>query len=504
MEQYQERYRALFSWIIFMVIYDRIVKLSLERGFYFPSSEIYSDSSAGFWEYGPNGNNIKNKFIELWRRELVRRDDMVEIDGSQIMPKNVFVASGHIDNFSDPVIVCMKCKSTFRADKFILDKAGINVPERVPNHEVDKILYQHNLKCPKCGSSFQATEKFNMMFKIEIGPNKDEAYLRPETCQTIFVDFPRIFKIMRGKLPFPIAQVGKSFRNEIAPRQSLLRLREFYQAEIEVFCNPNQLDAISKFDEIKNTTLTIDDGVRVSKLTAKEALDGKIIPNKLVAYYLSILYEFYEKTGIDMNQTRFRKLSDQERAFYATVAFDFELKTSVGWLELVACNYRSNYDLSQHSQISKEKMEIMDPVTNEKVLPHIFELSLGIDRSIYSILEHSFYEDHENSRVILKLKPYLAPILAAILPLVKKPELVEISKNIYSKLKKDFDIYYDDSGSIGRRYRRLEEIGVPFAVTIDYDTLKDNTVTIRYRDTMEQKRIQINDIKSFFLQNKNP
>ena len=309
---------------------------------------------------------------------------------------------------------------------------------------------------------------------------------------------------MRGKLPFPIAQVGKSFRNEIAPRQSLLRLREFYQAEIEVFCNPNQLDAISKFDEIKNTTLTIDDGVRVSKLTAKEALDSTIIPNKLVAYYLSILYEFYEKTGIDMNQTRFRKLSDQERAFYATVAFDFELKTSVGWLELVACNYRSNYDLSQHSQISKEKMEIMDPVTNEKVLPHIFELSLGIDRSIYSILEHSFYEDHENNRVILKLKPYLAPILAAILPLVKKPELVEISKNIYSNLKKDFDIYYDDSGSIGRRYRRLEEIGVPFAVTIDYDTLNDNTVTIRYRDTMEQRRIQINDIKSFFLQNKNP
>jgi glycyl-tRNA synthetase len=281
-------------------------------------------------------------------------------------------------------------------------------------------------------------------------------------------------------------------------------LREFYQAEIEVFCNPNQLDAISKFDEIKNTSLTIDDGVRVSKLTAIEALDSKIIPNKLVAYYLSILYEFYEKTGIDMNQTRFRKLSDQERAFYATIAFDFELKTSVGWLELVACNYRSNYDLSQHSQLSKEKMEIMDPVTNEKVLPHIFELSLGIDRSIYSILEHSFYEDHENSRVILKLKPYLAPILAAIFPLVKKPELVEISKDIYSNLKKDFDIYYDDSGSIGRRYRRSEEIGVPFALTIDYDTLKDNTVTIRYRDTMEQKRIQINDIKSFFLQNKNP
>lgn len=487
-----------------MVSYDRIMKLSLERGFYFPSSEIYSDSPAGFWEYGPNGNNIKNKFIELWRRELVRRDDMIEIDGSQIMSKNVFVASGHIDNFSDPVIVCSKCKSIFRADKFILETAGIDVPERVPNNEVDKILNQYNLKCPKCLSSFQQTERFNMMFKVGIGPNNDEAYLRPETCQTIFVDFTRIFKIMRGKLPFPIAQVGKSFRNEVAPRQSLLRLREFYQAEIEVFCNPNQLDTISKFDDIQDTALIIDVGTKVSKLTAKEALDNQIIPNKLIAYYLSILCEFYEKTGIDMNQTRFRKLSDQEKAFYATIAFDFEVKTSLGWLELVACNYRSDYDLSQHSKISREKMEIMDPVTNEKILPHVFELSLGVDRSIYSILEHSFAEDHENKRVVLKLKPYLAPILGAILPLVKKPELEEIAKNIYFNLKKDFDMYYDGSGSIGRRYRRLEEIGVPFAITVDYDTLKDSTVTIRYRDTMEQRRIKIKDLKSFFEINKKP
>jgi glycyl-tRNA synthetase len=309
---------------------------------------------------------------------------------------------------------------------------------------------------------------------------------------------------MRGKLPFPIAQVGKSFRNEVAPRQSLLRLREFYQAEIEIFCNPNQLDTISKFDEIQDTTLTIMEGTKVKKLTAKEALDTKIIPNKLIAYYLSILNEFYEKTGIDMNQTRFRKLSDQEKAFYATIAFDFEFNTSVGWLELVACNYRSNFDLSQHSKISKEKMEIMDPVTNEKVLPHVFELSLGIDRSIYSILEQSFKEDYENNRVVLKLKPYLAPVLAAILPLVKKPELEEIAKNIYYNLKKDFDIYYDGSGSIGRRYRRLEEIGVPFAITVDYDTPNDRTVTIRDRDTMEQRRIEIKDLKSFFEKNRTP
>jgi len=483
-----------------MVNYERILKLSLERGFYFPSSDIYSDSPAGFWEYGPNGNKMKNKFIDLWRREMIRNDEMIEIDGSQIMSKNVFVASGHIDNFSDPILTCIKCRTTLRADKYILEKTEINIPERLSNEEIDLIIKQHNLQCPKCGSDFNKTERFNMMFKLGIGPNNDDAYLRPETCQTIFVDFIRIYKTMRGKLPFPIAQVGKSFRNEIAPRQSLLRLREFYQAEIEVFCNPNHLDDVPKFDNIKQTVLTFDIG-EIFRITADEAVEKKIIPNKLIGYYLSLLFQFYEKTGIDMNKSRLRKLSDDEKAFYATTAFDLELQTSLGWLELVACNYRSNYDLSQHSKISKEKMEIIDPITNEKVLPHVFELSLGIDRSIYSILETSFAEENETKRTYLKLKPYLSPILVGILPLVKKPEIEQLAKQIYNNLKKDFDIFYDDSGSIGRRYRRLEEIGTPFAITIDYDSLIDNTVTVRYRDTMEQKRIKANDLRFFLYEN---
>ncbi|HJT83824.1 MAG TPA: glycine--tRNA ligase [Nitrososphaeraceae archaeon] len=483
-----------------MVNYERILKLSLERGFYFPSSDIYSDSPAGFWEYGPNGNKMKNKFIDLWRREMIRSDEMIEIDGSQIMSKNVFVASGHIDNFSDPILTCIKCRTTLRADKYISEKTEINIPERLSNEEIDLIIRQHNLQCPKCGSDFNKTERFNMMFKLGIGPNNDDAYLRPETCQTIFVDFIRIYKTMRGKLPFPIAQVGKSFRNEIAPRQSLLRLREFYQAEIEVFCNPNHLDDVPKFDDIKQTVLTIDNG-EIFRITADEAVEKKIIPNKLIGYYLSLLFQFYEKTGIDMNKSRLRKLSDDEKAFYATTAFDLELQTSLGWLELVACNYRSNYDLSQHSKISKEKMEIIDPITNEKVLPHVFELSLGIDRSIYSILETSFAEESETKRTYLKLKPYLSPILVGILPLVKKPEIEQLAKQIYNNLKKDFDIFYDDSGSIGRRYRRLEEIGTPFAITIDYDSLIDNTVTVRYRDTMEQKRLKANDLRCFLCEN---
>jgi len=336
------------------------------------------------------------------------------------------------------------------------------------------------------------------MFKVEIGPNKDEAYLRPETCQTIFVDFSRIFKVMRGRFPFAVGQIGKSFRNEIAPRQSLLRLREFYQAEIEVFCNPNKLNSLSKFEEIKDTNLRIQIDSEINEITAEEAWKKKIIPNKLIGYYLSLLALFYEKTGIDMKKTRFRQLADDEKAFYANIAFDFEVGTSLGWLELVACNYRSDYDLKQHSSLSKEKMEVIDPDTQQKILPHVFELSLGIDRSIYTILEHSFFQDTDNKRTVLRLNPDLAPISIGILPLMRNGDIENISRRIHDNLKRNYDTFYDASGSIGRRYRRLEEIGVPYAITIDHTSKTDNTVTIRYRDTMEQTRIKIDEIKDFF------
>ena len=484
-----------------MVDYDEIIKLSLERGFYFPSSEIYSDAPAGFWEYGPNGVGIKNRFMELWRKELVRKDGMLEIDGSQIMSKNVFKASGHLNNFSDPVIMCSKCNHTLRADKYINEKIGSDITEGVTNEEIDIMIKRYNLLCPKCMSKFNSSEKFNMMFKVEIGPNKEEAYLRPETCQTIFVDFSRLFKIFRGKLPFAIAQVGKSFRNEISPRQSLLRLREFYQAEIEIFCNPNHLDKLSKFEELNGTNLIIEIDSQVYELSAEEAVKKNIVPNKLIAYYLCLLTLFYEKTGINMKKTRFRKLKDNEKAFYASIALDFEVHTSLGWLELVACNYRSDYDLKQHSLLSKKNMEVIDPENQEKILPHVFELSLGIDRSIYAILEHSFFFDDQNKRRVLGLKPYLSPITVGVLPLTKNQEFESISKKIYKELIRNFDVYYDASGSIGRRYRRLEEIGVPYAITIDHTSLIDNTVTIRDRDTMKQDRILIEKIKPFLNEN---
>ena len=473
--------------------YEDVMKLALERGFYFPSCEVYGDSQAGFWEYGPTGVSIKNKFLELWRQQLVRRDRMLEIDGSQIMSKSVFEASGHLNNFADPIVKCKKCKSTFRADKLIFETTKIEIPESSQVNEFDDVIKEKAISCQKCNGEFENTKKFNMMFKVGIGPEEEEAYLRPETCQSIFVDFPRLFKTMRGKLPIGIAQVGKSFRNEIAPRQSLLRLREFYQAEIEVFCNPNKLDGLDKFSEIENTTLRIQNEQEVVTVTCKQAVESGIIPNKFVAYYLGLLSEFYEKTGIDMNKSRFRKLGEKEKAFYAEVAFDFEVETTIGWLELVACNYRSDYDLSSHAKKSKEKFEVMD--NDEKVLPHVFEISMGIDRSLYCVLEHGYKDDKENERVVLSIRPYLAPVHVGVLSLVKKDGLAEKTNDVYLNIKTKFDSFLDHAGAIGRRYRRLDEIGAPFAITIDHQTKDDDTVTIRSRDSMSQDRVKIKDLE---------
>jgi glycyl-tRNA synthetase len=276
-----------------------------------------------------------------------------------------------------------------------------------------------------------------------------------------------------------------------------LRLREFYQAEIEIFCNPNKLNELDKFSEIKDTKIRVQIDSESKIMTCQEAVDSGTISNKLVAYYLGILTEFYEKTGIDITRSRFRKLGEKEKAFYAEVAFDFEVETSIGWLELVACNYRSDYDLSNHAKKSKEKFEVIDD--DQKVLPHVFEISMGIDRSLYSILEHSSRIDTENERTVLSLKSYLAPIHVGILSLVKKDGLKEKTDEIFMNIKTKCDAFLDHSGAIGRRYRRLDEVGAPLAVTIDHQTLEDNTVTVRERDSMSQDRIKISELETYLI-----
>jgi glycyl-tRNA synthetase len=472
--------------------FDDISRLAHQRGFFFKAAESYPNSPAGFWDYGPLGVSFRNKFIELWRRLLVKRDGMVEVDGTQILPKSVFEASGHLTGFTDPLVECSNCHSVYRPDKLIEEKAGKAVPEKLTDKEYDDLLREYKIKCQKCGWKLSGTKRFNMVFRVGVGAAQEEAYLRPETCQTIFVDFPLLFKTQRIKLPIGFAQFGRSFRNEIAPRQGILRQREFYQAEIEVFFNPKKVDDVAKFETRLGTTVRflLPDGSSAKK-SLREAIRDGTVTNKLVGHYLALIEEFYEAAGLDAEKLRFRKLTDEERAFYSKVAYDLEAKTSVGWLELVACNYRSDYDLSRHSQASGSDFTVDDD--GEKVLPHIFELSMGVDRSLYALLESA--AKVEGERRYLDLRPFLSPLQVGIFPLLSKDGLPEEAEKLVGRLRDDLDVFSDESGSIGRRYARADEVGVPFCVTVDYETMKDGTVTIRYRDSKTQERVKEDELR---------
>ncbi|HZW56151.1 MAG TPA: glycine--tRNA ligase [Nitrososphaerales archaeon] len=479
--------------------YDELLRLALERGFFFPSAEIYNDAPAGFWEYGPVGLLMKNNFVRQWRQRIVKQDDMVEIEGSVILPKIVFEASGHLSSLVDPLVQCTKCGHRVRADKYISEKTGQQIDERLSPDEFQELIVKNHLRCPKCGGEFGRPTKFNMMFRVGVGAEDVDAYLRPETAQSIFVDFSRLSKTMRIKLPKGIAQVGKSFRNEIAPRQSLIRLRELMQAEAEVFFNPASKFDAAKFDTIKDTRMNVlsqpyspseDLAAKTKQYSASEAV-AAFGGLEIISYYFALLQEFYEAVGFKKENTRFRELSPSDRAFYTTSAFDFEVNTSLGWLELVACNYRTDYDLSGHARMSKKDLSVMDE--DRKVLPHVIELSLGVDRSVFALLDSYYY--HEQNRDTLRLSPRVAPYLAAVFPLISKPEFENKARAIFERLKKeDFASFYDDSGAIGRRYRRMDEIGTPYCITVDHQTLEDDTVTLRERDSMMQKRLKISEL----------
>ena len=472
--------------------FDEVVRLGQQRGFFFKTAESYPNTPAGFLDYGPLGVGLKDRLVGLWRRVVVKRDGMLEIDGSQILPKAVFEASGHLAGFTDPFVRCAKCGSVFRPDKLIEDKAGKQVPEKLSDADYDKLMEESGVKCLKCGSRLAGTTRFNMMFRVGIGPSQEEAYLRPETCQSIFVDFPLLFKTQRVKLPVGIAQVGRSFRNEIAPRQALIRLRELNQAEVEVFFNPKKADD-ARFDwaATKQLNFRLPDGAD-SKSTVAEAIQRGVVPSKLAGHYLALITEFYEAAGIPPDSIRLRVLSDEDKAFYSRAAFDLEVKLSWGWVELVACNYRGDYDLGGHERVSGTNFTVDDE--GEKVLPHVFELSLGLDRSIFAIIESSMRG--EGDRRVMALKPYLSPTQVCIFPLVNKDGLQEKARELFAELRESFDAFYDESGGIGKRYARADEAGVPVCVTVDYDTLKDGTVTLRDRDTREQQRVSVSDLKA--------
>jgi len=472
--------------------FARIQELADQRGLFFPTAEIHS-ALAGFMDFGHLGTILRRKIIDLWRREIVRRTDSLEIDGCLILPKKNFEASGHLKNFVDPLVQCSKCRKVFRADKLIEEATGKTIPEALETSEFNELIEKHAVKCPECKGKLEKVQKFNMMIGVSIGPLTAEknAYLRPETCQNIFTDFQKIYKTARVSLPLGISQVGKSFRNEISPRQGLIRSREFTQLETEVFFNPKKIDDVPEFEKYKNLELRLKlMGKETQSITLEKAVEKKTVSGRLIGYYLAITQQFFEKCGFDPKDMRFRELEENARAFYSKETWDFEVKTSVGWLELVACNYRTDYDMASHSKVSGTDLSVVE--NEEKFIPHVFELSMGLDRIFYSILENSLSE--RDGKPVLQFSRSLAPLDVVVLPLVRKDGLDVKAREVYGMLKIKYEVRYDEKQSIGKRYVIYDQLGVPLAITIDYESISKHDVTLRERDSMKQIRIKIKDL----------
>jgi glycyl-tRNA synthetase len=486
-----------------MGTYEDVTNLALRRSLFFPASEIYANAPAGFYDFGPYGATIRRKIVETWRKQLVQKEDFFELDGAVIMPEDVFKASGHLTNFNDPITQCKKCNTIHRADKLLEEVTKKPYKEAMPLQELTAALKEHKVKCPKCKGELTDVRQFNMMVKADVGiVGKASCYLRPETCQTIFVDWSRMARTMRVKLPKGVSQVGKSFRNEISPRQTLITQVEFGQMETEVFFDPQQINEIERWEEVKGYALRImkAGSDKIEYISAEKLAKDKIVSGKLIAYYLARTQQLFEQYGIPVEKMRFRQLDDKERAFYAKEGWDFEVETSLGWLELVANNYRTDYDLKGHMETSKADLTFLR-TDGSKFIPHVWEISIGLDRTFYAALELGYRA--QGDRVWLSLPPTIAPLNAGIFPLLsneKAKELVKKAQEINEDLRCCYEVMYDETGSIGKRYARMDEIGVPWCITIDFDSIKNNDVTIRARDTAAQKRVKISELRDTLYQ----
>jgi len=453
------------------------------KGFIYQSAEIYG-GFAGFWDFGHLGvelkNNIKNAW---WTFHVQEREDVVGIDGSIITNPKVWQASGHVEGFHDIFVICKKCKKSNKVDK----------------DEVEKV------KCDNCGGDYDwgTAKEFKLMFKTDVG-EKDHGYLRPETAQLIFTNFKNVHENSRMKLPFGIAQIGKAFRNEIAPRDFIFRSREFEQMELQHFVDSEKINDCPFYNKIKNkkiTILTADEQIKNNEeklLTIDEMLKKNIFKNQWHAYWLYNSYGWFLKLGLDKNNLRLREHRTDELAHYAKAAVDIEYKFHLGWREIFGSHDRGQFDLGEHEKFSKKNLSVFDEESKKKILPRVIEASFGVERAYLAFMFDSFHKN-EKDEIILKLSNKLSPIKASIFPLVKRPEFEKIAKQIFDDLKKSFNVVYDKSGSIGRRYARNDEIGTPFCITIDEDSLKKQDVTIRWRDTTKQKRIKILKLKEVLI-----
>ncbi len=442
---------------------DKIVALCKGRGFVYPGSEIYG-GLANTWDYGPLGVELKTNIKNAWRKKFIQENKYnVGLDSAILMNPQTWVASGHVGGFSDPLMDCKDCKTRHRADKLIEDNGGD--ANGWTNEQMMTYIREHGIKCPNCGSTnFTDIRQFNLMFKTFQGvteDSKNEIYLRPETAQGIFVNFANIQRTSRKKVPFGVAQVGKSFRNEITPGQFIFRVREFEQMELEFFCKPG-------------TDL------------------------EWFQYWRSYCKNFLLSLGLKEENIRLRDHSPEELCFYSKATTDFEFMFPFGWGELWGVADRTDYDLTQHQKTSGKSLEYFDPETNEKYIPYVIEPSLGVERLFLAVVCDA-YDDEQledgTSRTVMHLHPALAPVKAAVLPLSKK--LSEKAGELHDELAKYFNVDFDDAGAIGKRYRRQDEIGTPFCITYDFDTETDGCVTVRERDSMQQVRIPLTEVKAY-------
>ncbi len=445
---------------------EKIVALCKGRGFVYPGSEIYG-GLANTWDYGPLGMELKNNIKKAWLKKFVQENKYnVGLDSAILMNPQTWVASGHLGGFSDPLMDCKECKTRHRADNLIEDFDGTNVAGWT-NEQMTEYINEKNIVCPNCGKhNFTDIRQFNLMFKTFQGVTEDsksEIYLRPETAQGIFVNFQNIQRTSRKKVPFGVAQIGKSFRNEITPGNFIFRVREFEQMELEFFCKPG---------------------------TDLECFD----------YWRAYCRDFLYSLGVKEENLRLRDHDPEELCFYSKATTDFEYLFPFGWGELWGIADRTDYDLTQHQNTSGKSLDYFDPSDNSRYIPYVIEPSLGVERLFLSIVTEAYDEEivdetKNDVRTVLRLHPYLAPFKAAVLPLSKK--LGEQAEALADKLSKDFMVEYDDAGSIGKRYRRQDEIGTPLCITYDFDSLEDGCVTVRDRDTMEQVRIKIEELKAY-------
>jgi glycyl-tRNA synthetase len=562
-------------------LHEKVSELARRRGIYWPSFEIYG-GVAGFYDFGPIGVLVKRSIVDLWSKFFIYlQENIVELETPIINPRVVFKASGHEEHFTDPVVECSSCGRIFRADHLVKELAGVDV-EGFKLHEIDEVIKKHNIKCPDCGGEFKPAMSALLLFSTEIGPYKGSlGYLRPEHAQGMFINFAKMLRIVGERLPLGIAQIGKVARNEISPRQALIRLREFTIMEVEFFFDPEKEreEVSANSEKVLSEKLRVVTGdMRLRgieepvELTVRELIENKVVKSAWLAYWMGVGNIFIRSLGIPREKIRFFEKLPHERAHYSAQTFDQEVYTSrYGWIEVAGYAYRTTYDLERHAEYSKADLtyfkkyeipvvktveaaypdseavrkvvgeskypEVMRELSKrspeelykelqsrsnieiagvilprecftikrnevkvhgEKIYPHVVEPSFGLERLLHVVLEYAYSE--RDGKVLLRLPPYIAPYHVAVLPLLagKKPEyqkMVSIAKNIHRELVgRGFRALYDDEGSIGRRYARIDEIGVPYAITVDHQTLVDGTVTIRYRDTTQQERVKIDSI----------